>query len=152
MRKRNTPAESRPDNSPILLILIFAAVLYFSGAFNGGGGISPAPKPDVPPEVSELSKEIRKALEGTPAGTATRYAAFYTIAGRSIAIDKQNTPIPKLRARMERAKEFLQLQSNDAFRAIVVRELDKFAEGSIDRSAYAAAFQKLGDGCRGAEP
>lgn len=139
--------KTRSGNGAGLLIVAILAVLFFQSQRSGGDG-KPEPKPDNKP--SAVSAEIRRALDGTPAGTAVGYAAFYEQCANTLELDSKTT-VAKLRERMERAKDLLRLSSPDAFGDVVSRELKDFETGQIDRNKYAEAFRRLANDCRGAQ-
>ena len=130
----------------VLPLLALAAVLFV--VFQSGKDASGPNKPE-PEKPTAVAMEIRKALEGTPDGTAQAFAAFYEMCANTLELDSKTT-IGKLRERMERAKDLLRLSSPDAFGDIVSRELKEFETGQIDRNKYAEAFRRLSKDCRGA--
>lgn len=140
-------SEQQSGNGLIKLIAI-AAVIYFGLQQVKRPDVGPGPSPDVKP--SAVSQEIKDALKESPAGTAEAYAAFYDQCAAVLDVDA-DVPIAKLRTRMEKAKDLLQLSSPAAFKDIVSRELKQFESGTIDREEYAAAFRSLSANCRGAE-
>lgn len=140
---------SEPQNSGGLIKLILVgAVVYFAMQNMQKPDVGPGPAPDVKP--SAVAREIREALKESPEGTAAAYAAFYDQCAAVLDVDA-DVPIAKLRTRMEKAKDLLQLSSPAAFKDIVSRELKEFETGTIDREEYAAAFRSLSANCRGAE-
>lgn len=140
--------KTQSGNGAGLLIVAILAVLFFQSSRSGGGGKPDDTKPDNRPTA--VSEEIRKALTGTPEGTAIGFAAFYEQCANTLELDSKTT-VPKLRERMERAKDLLRLSSPDAFGDIVSRELKEFETGQIDRNKYAEAFRRLANDCRGAK-
>jgi hypothetical protein len=131
-----------------LMMIVIAAAVFFVYQSRGS---SPDVKPNVPDvPVTALALEIREALKSQPPGTAESYAAYYDQCAAVLDVEAA-TIVPQLRQRMIKAKELLQLSGSPEFSAIVSRELDRFAEGAVDRVEYAAAFRSFSDACRKAE-
>lgn len=131
-----------------LMMIVIAAAVFFVYQSRQS---SPDAKPNVPDvPATALALEIRGALKSQPPGTAESYAAYYDQCAAVLEVDS-GTIVPQLRQRMIRAKEYLQLSGSPEFSAIVSRELDRFAEGAVDRAEYAKAFRVLSDACRKAE-
>ena len=137
------------NNGGLIKLIAIGAVVYFAlQNMQKPDGPGPAPAPDVKP--SAVAREIKDALKESPEGTAESYAAFYDQCAAVLDVDA-DVPIAKLRTRMEKAKDLLQLSSPSAFKDIVSRELKQFESGTIDREEYASAFRSLSSNCRGAE-
>ena len=131
----------QPAGGSLLLIGLVVYFMFFHNASSPD-----TPQPDTPPgPVPALSTEIAVALQTIEPAVCEQYAGFYAAAADYISRDGA---ISKQRDHITATRKALGLQSTPEFGVIVGRVLQPFAEGAVDRTAYAAALRSLCDGCR----